>query len=103
MLLWGKAQPLVAAYVHSVVWNVHDAEDVVQETIGAIVKLFDRFDDKRPFTPWAIGIARNKVREYCRARARDPLVFFAGGRRHVDHTLFRTPCRAESRAWLHVR
>lgn len=75
MVLWGKAQPIVAAYIHSVIWNSHDADDIVQEVVGVIVVQFEQYDKDRSFTAWAMGISRNKVREYCRARARDPLVF----------------------------
>jgi RNA polymerase sigma-70 factor (ECF subfamily) len=57
--LWTESQPVVAAYILSIVPNFHQAEDVLQQVAVALVGEFERFDASRPFLPWALGIARN--------------------------------------------
>ena len=74
-MLWVKTQPVVWAYILSSVRDHHHAEDVLQQVAQQAAAKFDEYDDERPFTAWAIGIARNKIREYFRANSRDKLVF----------------------------
>lgn len=74
-LLWTSAQPVVAAFVASVVRDVRDREDVLQETALAVYSSIDSYDSKLPFNAWAIGIARNQVGLYLRRRTRDRHVF----------------------------
>src|SRR5436309_247151 len=57
--LWTESQPVVAAFVLSVIPDFHQAEDVLQQVAVVLVREFDRFDASRPFLPWALGIARN--------------------------------------------
>ncbi|MDF1754020.1 MAG: sigma-70 family RNA polymerase sigma factor [Verrucomicrobiales bacterium] len=73
--LWTSAQPVVSAFVASIVVNPHDREDVLQETALAVVNSFDTYDPGRSFQGWAIGVARNQIRLYLRRRKRDRLVF----------------------------
>ena len=44
------------------------ARDVFQETLLAVIRSIDRFDPKRPFLPWVLGIAVNRCREEKRRR-----------------------------------
>lgn len=73
--LWTSAQPVVAAFVASVVRDICDREDVLQETALAVFKSIESYDDRQPFNGWAIGIARNHVGLYLRRRKRDRHVF----------------------------
>ncbi|MCG8511365.1 MAG: sigma-70 family RNA polymerase sigma factor, partial [Rhodospirillales bacterium] len=73
--LWAKAQPVLWAFIQSSVRDFHHAEDILQEVAQQAAANFDRYDPSQPFTGWAIGISRNKVREYLRKRAKDQLVF----------------------------
>src|SRR4051794_12552203 len=57
--LWTESQPVVAAFILSVIPDFHQAEDVLQQVAVVLVREFDRFDPSRPFLPWALGIARN--------------------------------------------
>jgi RNA polymerase sigma-70 factor, ECF subfamily len=57
--LWTESQPVVAAYILSIIPNFHQAEDVLQQVAVALVGEFERFDASRPFLPWVLGIARN--------------------------------------------
>lgn len=41
----------------------------------AVVDSFAAYDESRPFTPWAIGVARNQIGLYLRRRRRDRHTF----------------------------
>lgn len=73
--LWTLAQPVVSAFVSSVVRDFRDRDDVLQEIAVAAIESFDRYDPQRPFVPWVMGLARNQVGRYLRQRRRDRLVF----------------------------
>ena len=57
--LWTESQPVVAAFVLSVIPDFHQAEDVLQQVAVVLVREYERFDASKPFLPWALGIARN--------------------------------------------
>ena len=69
--LWTVAQPTVSAFVASVVRDFADRDDVLQETAVAVLESFASYDSARPFTAWAIGVARNQIGLYLRKRRRD--------------------------------
>jgi RNA polymerase sigma-70 factor (ECF subfamily) len=71
MDLWTQAQPVVWAFVRTGVRSHHDAQDIMQETAQQIVVKFDTYESDRPFIPWAVGIARNKISEYRRQKKRE--------------------------------
>jgi len=73
--LWTKAHPTVAAYVGSVLPDLHQAEDVLQEVAVTLVRKFDQYDPQQPFVGWAIGIARNEVLKSRRTAVTDRHVF----------------------------
>ncbi len=75
MKLWTLAQPVVSAFVTSVVRDFTARDDVLQEVAIAVIESFDRYDPARPFVGWALGIARNQVGLYLRRLERDCLVF----------------------------
>ncbi len=72
---WTLAQPVVSAFVTSVVRDFTARDDVLQEVAVAVMKSFDRYDPDRSFTAWAMGIAQNQVRLYLRGLQRERLVF----------------------------
>jgi len=73
-MLWVKAQPVIWAYTQSAIRDYHHAEDVLQQVAQQTAASFDEYDPKRSFTAWAMGIAKNKVREQYRRQSRDKLV-----------------------------
>lgn len=73
--LWTLAQPVVSAFVTSVVRDFTVRDDVLQEVAVAVMESFDRYDPSRPFIGWAIGIAQNQVGLYLRRVRRDRHVF----------------------------
>ena len=72
---WMRAQPATVAFIRSAIFNATDAEEVLQDVAATVVEQYARYDHDRPFTPWVIGIARNKVLEYIRRQAKDKHVF----------------------------
>lgn len=73
--LWTLAQPVVSAFVTSVVRDFTDRDDVLQEIAVSVVESFDRYDPSRPFLSWAMGVAQRQVGLYLRRVRRDRLVF----------------------------
>jgi RNA polymerase sigma-70 factor (ECF subfamily) len=62
-------------YIHALVRNLADAEDVFQQTALALWRRFDVYDPNRCFLRWACGIARLEAATWLRARARERLRF----------------------------
>ncbi|MDA7536099.1 sigma-70 family RNA polymerase sigma factor [Akkermansiaceae bacterium] len=73
--LWTANLPKVAAFVGSMVHQVSDRDDVLQDCAVAAMTSFERYDPERPFPAWVIGVARNQVRLYLRRKSKDPHVF----------------------------
>ena len=74
-VLWTNAHIVVSGYVRSMVIDFHLAEDVLQETAATVAEKFADYDQSRPFLPWALGIAKNKILHALRTSSRDRLVF----------------------------
>lgn len=74
-VLWMKAQPIVEAYVYSVIRDAQAAEDVVQQVAVVAVESFGRWSRKSSFSTWAVGIAKNKVKMHLRKKGNDLHVF----------------------------
>lgn len=72
---WTIAQPVVSAFVTSVVRDFAARDDILQEVGVAVMESMDRYDPCRPFIGWALGIAQNQIRVYWRSQQRERLVF----------------------------
>jgi RNA polymerase sigma-70 factor (ECF subfamily) len=72
---WTAALPKVAAFVGSMVFDISDRDDVLQDCAVAAMTSFERYDSSRPFAAWVIGVARNQVRLYLRRKSNDPHIF----------------------------
>ena len=58
-------------YIYSLVGSPHDARDVLQETSFALYEKFERFDQTRPFLPWAYRFAYLHVLKWRESKARE--------------------------------
>lgn len=67
---WMSAQPVVRAFIRSMVHDFHDAEDICQETAYTVAVRFKDFVEGRSFVKWAVGIARLKIMEHWRKSGR---------------------------------
>lgn len=54
----------VRRYVGSLVPNVGDVEEIVQQTAVVLWEKFSAYDPERPFTPWACRFALNVARHW---------------------------------------
>src|SRR3954453_23638123 len=50
-----KAQPVVAAFITSIVRDSHRADDLLQEVARISAVKFDEYDSSRAFTSWVTG------------------------------------------------
>ncbi len=66
---WTACLPSVAAYVRSMTNDFHDAHDILQDIAMVVVRKYSEYDPARPFSGWAIGIARNELLAYRRRQA----------------------------------
>jgi len=74
-LLWTAAQRTVAAFLRTLVSDPHQSEDLLQRVALVIVRKFSQYDRSRPFTAWAIGIAKQEVLAHRRRHKTDRHLF----------------------------
>ena len=72
---WTRAQPVIAGYVSSMVPDVHEADDLLQETAVVLLRKFGDYDPRRPFVAWALGIAKLEILSARRRHARGFLTY----------------------------
>ncbi|MEK0445232.1 MAG: hypothetical protein RLZZ399_553 [Verrucomicrobiota bacterium] len=68
--LFAEVAPELLRYVMTIIPNVADAQDLVQETAIALWNSIDRYDPSKPFKPWARQIALNQARQFLRVESR---------------------------------
>jgi RNA polymerase sigma-70 factor, ECF subfamily len=73
--LWTNAQPVVAAFIRSLVPRLEESDDLLQRTAVVLVRKFHEFDRGQAFVAWAVGVAKVEVLAYWRERSSDRLVF----------------------------
>jgi len=59
--LFARHEPDLHRYVMSLVLNLADAEEIVQETAAALWRKFQDYDADSPFLPWAMRFAYYEV------------------------------------------
>jgi RNA polymerase sigma-70 factor (ECF subfamily) len=69
--LHSKNQHRISAFVHTLVANWQDAEEIVQDTLMILWKKFDDFDPTTDFFRWAARVAQFEVLNYRRRKQRD--------------------------------
>src|SRR5262245_2853494 len=95
--LWVQSQPAVSAYIAASVYDIHHAEDLVQEVAQVVAEKFADYDRELSFTSWALGIARHRLLKYYRSRARDRLVLSEAALSRLGESLERVEHEAEDR------
>ena len=68
--LYTQCQPDVRRYVHSLVGDLNDTDEVLQNTSLALWKKFDGYDSKQPFQNWAFRFAYFEVMKFRERRKR---------------------------------
>ncbi len=72
---WTAAQAKVAAFIGSMVFDISDRDDLLQDCAVAAMTSYSRYDPARPFSAWIIGVARNQIRLYLRRKSNEPHLF----------------------------
>lgn len=70
MRLFLNSERELLRYVMALVPNVNDARDIVQDTAVALWKAFEKYDNAKPFAPWACRFALNEARMFLRTDGR---------------------------------
>lgn len=70
-----RDQSRLFGYIHSLVRDLNDADDLFQQTTLILWKKFDEFDRRRSFFAWACGVARLEISNFLRNRGRQRLHF----------------------------
>ena len=65
----------VMGYIFALVHNLHDTEDLYQQTIAILWRKFDQYDPERPFGAWACAIARYEVANFGRSHQQRTINF----------------------------
>lgn len=69
-VFWAQSQPTIAAFIHSLVPNFQDADDILQNVAVVTVEKIGQFDRNRSFPAWAIGIAKNLILKHYSQKGR---------------------------------
>ena len=82
---WIKVQETVSSFVFSSVRDRHEAEDLLQDIATTVYGKMDSYDPSKPFLPWVLGIARNKVLMYYRSKKSDLHVLSEGALIQIEN------------------
>ena len=75
LALISPCQSRLFGYVYSMLHNLDDTEDVLQQAVLAMWRRFGEFDRERTFLPWAMQFAKLTALNHIRAKRRDRVVF----------------------------
>jgi len=75
--LFLPAQAVLKAYLLAATGDLHAADDLLQEVSSVLFEKFPEYDERRPFRPWAIGIARLEILKWRQRLARSREVLSA--------------------------
>jgi RNA polymerase sigma-70 factor, ECF subfamily len=75
MRLLVQNEPVMRAYLRSLLPGWEDVQDVAQEASLVAWKKFDLFEEGTSFKGWLLTIARFEALKHRRTKAREPLVF----------------------------
>lgn len=70
MKLYVHAQSPLRSYLYSLLGRREEMDEVFQEVSVILWEEFEKYDETRPFLPWALGIARIQAARWRRERAR---------------------------------
>ena len=68
-------QRRIFAYIMSLVANVNDADDILQETVQMMLKKFHEFELGTDFLAWGVTIAYYRVLDFRKQKARGHVIF----------------------------
>ncbi len=68
-------QRKIFAYIMSLVININDADDILQETVKIMWNKFDQFKSGTNFLAWSTTIAYYRILEFRRQKSRNKIIF----------------------------
>ena len=68
-----RNQAQVHGYIHALLRDLNDADDVFQNVAMILWRKYGQFDPSRSFIAWACGVARLEVSNFLRVRGRSRL------------------------------
>ena len=74
LALHSKNQHRISAFVHTLVGDWQDAEEIVQDTLMILWRKFDEFDVATDFFRWEARVAQYEVLNYRRKKKRQNLM-----------------------------
>ena len=75
---FARCQRQLHAFICSVVWNLAEADDVLQETNLVLWQKAEQYDDSRDFLAWAMRFAQLQAMAWVKRRNRLPLLIEPG-------------------------
>lgn len=75
LALISPCQSRLFGYLYSLLHNLDDTEDVLQQAVLAMWRRFDEYDRGRSFLPWAMQFAKLTALNFIRANRRGRMVF----------------------------
>ncbi|MBI2804514.1 MAG: sigma-70 family RNA polymerase sigma factor [Planctomycetes bacterium] len=72
---WVHWQPRIYAFIRTVIFSRADAEDLLQEVAEVLWRKIDSFEPGTRFDQWAFGVARNKMLNFQKKKARERVRF----------------------------
>ncbi len=75
LALISPCQSRLFGYLYSMLHNLDDTEDVLQQAVLAMWRSFDKYDRGRSFLPWAMQFAKLTALNHVRAKRRGRIVF----------------------------
>jgi RNA polymerase sigma-70 factor (ECF subfamily) len=73
--LLSRHQGQLYGYIHSLVRDLNDADDLFQQTAVILWRKFTDYDPQRSFLAWACTVARLEISNFLRTRGRSKLYF----------------------------
>jgi len=73
--LWTRHQADVERYLFAIMPRANDVSEVLQNVSVALWEKWDKYEQQRPFIPWARKFAWIEVQKWRQRQAREKLVF----------------------------
>lgn len=67
---WLAVAPVVRAFVSAAISAHADRDDVVQQVALTVARRFDDYDPARPFLPWVLWLAKDRIADFHRTQGR---------------------------------
>jgi RNA polymerase sigma-70 factor (ECF subfamily) len=95
--LWLQAVSDLHAFAAARIGGPHGVEDVLQDTALAAWQQFEKYEPNRSFSGWARGIAKHKIADHQRRRARQSWLSYTDKAEYLVERYERSECACGGR------